>query len=170
MLDVSNPANPVFVCEVEDVPGIADLTVQGSYVYLAARSRGVHVVDITNPANCVYLGGVDTSGSANAVVVVSGKIYVADGFSGLVVLPTLDNVQFTVRIEATPGVAFTLEAAASLAPPGIWTALLTTNTPNSIIDYVDLDVKVSKFPEKYYRVRQPKNWCAVLLQVGHPRH
>jgi hypothetical protein len=49
--------------------------------------------------------------------------------SGLLVLPMLPNVQFTVRVDASPGVPFTLEAATSLTAPILWTPLLTTNVP-----------------------------------------
>ena len=42
------------------------------------------------------------------MAVADGRIYLAEGYAGLLVLPTLPNVQFTVRVEATPGVPFTL--------------------------------------------------------------
>ena len=76
-------------------------------------------------------------------------------YAGLLVLPTLPNVQFTVRVDATPGVPFTLEAATSLNAPIPWTPLLTTNVPALPFDYVDFDVKLSEKPHKFYRVRQP---------------
>ena len=78
----------------------------------------------------------------------------ADGKAGLVVPPTLPNVQFTVRVEATAGETFTLEAATNLAEPISWTPLLTTNVIVMPFDYVDFDVKLSEKPRKYYRVRQ----------------
>jgi hypothetical protein len=65
------------------------------------------------------------------------------------------NVQFTVRVDATPGVPFTLQAATNLNAPIPWTPLLTTNVPAMPFDYVDFDVKLSEKPQKYYRVRQP---------------
>jgi len=79
---------------------------------------------------------------------------VADVYAGLVVLPTLPNVQFTVRVDATPGTPFTLEAATNLNAAIPWTPLLTTNVPAMPFDYVDFDVKLSDKPQKYYRVRQ----------------
>jgi hypothetical protein len=89
------------------------------------------------------------------VAAVAGRIYLADGEAGLVVLPTLPNVQFTVRVDAIPGVPFTLEAATNLNAPIPWTPLLSTNVPVMPFDYVDFDVKLSEKPQKYYRVRQP---------------
>jgi hypothetical protein len=64
-------------------------------------------------------------------------------------------VQFTVRVDATPGGPFTLEAATNLAAPSPWTPLITTSVPAMPFDYVDFDVKLSEKPQKYYRVRQP---------------
>ena len=58
-------------------------------------------------------------------------------------------------MDATPGVAFTLQATTNLAPPISWTNLLTTNVPAMPFDYVDFDVKLSDKPQKYYRIRQP---------------
>ena len=101
------------------------------------------------------LGGYDTSGTAWGVAVVAGRIYVADGYAGLLVLPTLPNVQFTVRVDATTNAPFTLEAATNLAGPVTWTPLLTTNVPAMPFDYVDFDVKLSEKPQKFYRVHQP---------------
>ena len=89
------------------------------------------------------------------MAVVAGRIYVADGVAGLVVLPTLSNVQFTVRVDATPGVPFTLDAATNLTAPMPWTPLVTTNVPAMPFDYVDFDVRPSEQPQKYDRVRQP---------------
>ena len=87
--------------------------------------------------------------------VAAGRIYVADDYQGLVVLPTLPNVQFTVRVDATSGVPFTLEAATNLNAPIPWVPIFTTNVPAMPFDYVDFDVKLSEKPHKYYRVRQP---------------
>jgi hypothetical protein len=64
-------------------------------------------------------------------------------------------MQFTVRVEATPGVPFTLEAATNLNTPIPWTPILTTNVLVMPFDYVDFDVKLSEKPHKFYRVRQP---------------
>ena len=116
---------------------------------------GLAVFDLSHLTNCVRVGGYDTSGLARGVAVVAGRIYVADGEAGLVVLPTLPNVNFTVRVDATPGVPFTLEAATNLSLTNAWTPLLTTNVPVMPFDYVDFDVKLSEKPHKFYRVRQP---------------
>ena len=132
-----------------------DVEVAGNRAYLAAGAAGLVIIDVSNPTNCVRVGGYDTSGLAQGVAMVAGRIYVADGPAGLLVLPTLPNVQFTVRVDATPGAPFTLEVATNLNTPISWTPLVTTNVPAMPFDYVDFDVKLSEKPQKYYRVRQP---------------
>jgi len=67
----------------------------------------------------------------------------------------LRNLQFTVRVDATPGTPFTIEAATNLNLPIFWTPLLTTNVPVMPFDYVDFDVKLSEKPQKFYRIREP---------------
>jgi hypothetical protein len=113
------------------------------------------VFDVSDPTNCVRVGGYDTGGAAYSAAVVAGRIYVADYTEGLLVLPTLLNVQFTVRVDATPSAPFTLEATTNLNAPIPWTPLLTTNVAAMPFDYVDFDVKLSDKPHKFYRVRQP---------------
>ena len=65
------------------------------------------------------------------------------------------NVQFTVRVDATTNMHFTLEAATNLTAPITWTPLVTTNVPAMPFDYVDFDVKIAEKPQKFYRVHQP---------------
>ena len=90
-----------------------------------------------------------------SVTVAGGRIYLAAGTAGLIVLPTLTNLQFTVRVEGTPNQSFTLEAATDLSAPESWQTLLTTNVAAMPFDFVDFDVKIAEKPQKFYRVRQP---------------
>ena len=129
--------------------------VVGNYAYVAIGAGGLAVIDVSNSTNCVRVGGYDTRGFAWGVAVVAGRIYVTSEQSGLLVLPTLRNVQFTVRVDATPGVPFTLEAATNLNAPIPWAPIFTTNVPAMPFDYVDFDVKLTNKPQKFYRVRQP---------------
>lgn len=62
---------------------------------------------------------------------------------------------FTVRVNATPSLTFTLEAATNLSDPNSWQPLLTTNVATMPFDFVDFDVKLADKPQKFYRVRQP---------------
>ena len=51
------------------------MAVAGSYAYVADVSKGLQVIDVRNPTNCVRVGGYDTSGSAYGVAV-SGSLTV----------------------------------------------------------------------------------------------
>ena len=113
------------------------------------------VIDVSNPAQCVRVGEFDTIGICWGVAVVGDRIYLAASEDGLVVLPTLANVQLTVRVNATTNQPFTLEAATNLLGPIAWTPLVTTNVPVMPFDFVDFDVQRSEKPHKFYRVRQP---------------
>jgi len=131
------------------------VALSGNYAYVADYDRGLQVIDVRNPTNCVRVGGYDTRGLAFGVAVVADRIYVADGTAGLLVLPTVANVQFTVRVDAATNLPFTLEAATDLAGTGNWSPLVTTNVPAMPFDFVDFDVRMAEKPQKFYRVRQP---------------
>jgi len=79
----------------------------------------------------------------SSVSIVDGRIYLPAGKDGLIIVPTLGNLQFSVRLDATPGIPFALEAATKAHGPISWTPLLITNVPAMPFDYVDLDVKLS---------------------------
>src|ERR1035437_8707253 len=56
-----------------------DVKVVGNRAYLALREGGLAVLDVSNPASPVRLGGYDTSGFANGVAVSGTVAYVTDG-------------------------------------------------------------------------------------------
>jgi hypothetical protein len=155
VFDVSDPTNLRRLGSLNTIGAAVGVVVSGKYAYVADGRAGIEVIDVSDPTNCVRVGGYDTSGYASGVAVAAGRIYVADGEAGLLVLLTLPNVQFTVRVEVAPGVPFTLESATDLSVPLPWTPLLITNVPAMPFDYVDFDVKLSDKPQKFYRVRQP---------------
>ena len=51
----------------------------GNYAYVALDAAGLAVIDVSNPANPVRVGGYDTSGNAFGVAVSGNYAYVADG-------------------------------------------------------------------------------------------
>jgi len=117
---------------------------------------GLQVIDVSNPADPVRLGGYDTSGSAQAVAVAGNRICVADWEKGLKVFCTLPNVQFMMRVDGgTLGTQYSIEAASNLSEPAGWTALWTTNPAALPFEFADLDVRIAAQPQKFYRVRQP---------------
>ena len=155
VIDVSIPSRPLRVGSYDTSGDSQGVAVSGGFAYVADDTEGLVVIDVRIPSRPSRVGGYDTRGRAIGVAVVAGRIYVADGSAGLLVLPTLRNVQFSVRVDATPGTPFTLEAATDLSALNPWRPLVTTNVPAPPFDYVDFDVKLSDKPRKFYRVRQP---------------
>ena len=71
----------------------ADVTVVGNYAYLALSGSeygGLAVIDISDPTNCVDVGGYNTSGWAYSVAVAGNYAYVADDAAGLQVIDVRD--------------------------------------------------------------------------------
>jgi hypothetical protein len=158
IFDISNPTNCVFVGAC-DTPGSAlGVAASREYAFVADGPYGLQVMDLTDPTNCVLAATYQYprfgQGSARRVTVASDRIYVA-GDRGLLVLPTLANVQVTIQVTASPATPFTLEAATDLSGIISWAPILSTNAPTMPFDYVDFDVKNSVKPKKFYRITQP---------------
>ncbi len=70
-----------------DTPGDAyDVAVSGNYAFVANDAFGLHVIDISNPANPGLVGAYNTSGSSYGVAVYGDYAFVADGTTGLQVI------------------------------------------------------------------------------------
>jgi hypothetical protein len=155
IIDLSHPSNCVLVGS-HGLPTYATgLALSGSRAYVTDRDEGLHAIDVSDPVNPVLVGIHHTGEGVLSVTVVAERIYLTSWTTCLTVLPTLPNVQFSVRVEATTGVPFTLEAATNLSDPNSWQPLLTTNVATMPFDFVDFDVKLADKPRKFYRVRQP---------------
>ncbi len=90
IIDVSNPASPVEVVALP-VPNIADMKRMGSYLYVAAGSDGLEILDVSNATNPFLVGELDTPGIAVGVAHrrdQSAYTYIADRDSGLQVIQT----------------------------------------------------------------------------------
>jgi hypothetical protein len=92
-------------------------------------------------------------GIGHSVAVADNRICIANDVRGLLVLASLPRVQFTLRIDASPGQMLSLEATTNLAPPVSWTTLLTTNSPASSFFHTDPDVKKTNQTHRFYRIR-----------------
>ena len=55
-----------------------DVCIVGAYAYVAGGFNGLHIFNISNPTNPVWVNMVDTPGSALAVAVSGGYAYIAD--------------------------------------------------------------------------------------------
>jgi hypothetical protein len=93
VVDVHNPLQPFVAASFE--PGLparsrssADeeqmgIVVKGRYVFLAALSQGLLVVDCADPSAPVLVGRFDTIGNTTGVAVDGADVYVASGNAGL---------------------------------------------------------------------------------------
>ncbi len=54
----------------------------GAYVYVAEEYAGLEILDVSDPAAPVRVGGYETSGYAGGVAVAGRYVYVADGDGG----------------------------------------------------------------------------------------
>jgi hypothetical protein len=153
VIDVSNPTNPVPVGNCDTDGWAWSVAVEGKRAYVADGASGLQVIDVSNPASPVLVGSYDTSGYAVGVAVKGNRIYIADEVSGLKVFSSLRNLQFTIRVEdVTSGIPCVIEV---LDQGDTCTPLFTNPSPTGPFDFVDLDVKTSEHPQKFYRVHQP---------------
>jgi len=63
-----------------------DVFVEGDYAYIAGYYYGLHIFDISNPFNPIWVNWVDTPDWARDVQVLNGYAYVADDLSGLQII------------------------------------------------------------------------------------
>ena len=92
-VDVSDPAFPVDVSFLELYPGDAvDIAILGSHAYVPGTSKGVRIIDITNPAAMFVvdtillpIGGQYPS---QFVATLNNLLYVADPLSGVLIFST----------------------------------------------------------------------------------
>ena len=92
------------------------VAVAGSHAYVAGGVAGLQVFNISDPANPVRVGGLDTSGYAQGVAVAGSYAYVADGDAGLQVINVSDptNCVWAGRFD-TSGYAVGVAVAGSYA-------------------------------------------------------
>ncbi len=73
------------------MPGDAwNVTVEGGLAYVADSSAGLRIVDVSDPANPVEIGALDTTGRTYDVQVLDNLAYVADGRDGLKIVDISD--------------------------------------------------------------------------------
>lgn len=154
ILDVSDPAQPRLIGEQATHSAIS-VAVSGRHAFVANYDFGLTAIEVSNPADCQVLAHVLRGDQPVRITVSSDRIYYVGNLGGLTVLPSIPNVQCTVRVDAAVNQSFTLEAATDLNGAGDWSPLLTTNVPAMPFDFVDFDVGTTQKPRKFYRVHQP---------------
>ena len=95
VIDISNPENPQIVGSVDTAGDARSVVISGSFAYVADYSAGLQVVDISNPESPFLMGTIHTpggpfyggDGGAFSVAVTGNNVLLADGASGLQILP-----------------------------------------------------------------------------------
>jgi hypothetical protein len=93
--------NPLWVFDVSDPyhPGVVrslwleysrDVTVRGSYAYVAGLYSGWHVLDLTDPSNPTEVGQCGSRGAGYGIAVAGTVAYVAEDYSGLQAISVSD--------------------------------------------------------------------------------
>lgn len=60
-----------------------DVSISSGYAYVANRSGGLGVADVSTPTAPLYVGRFDTPGLAYGLDVAGGYVYLADGEAGM---------------------------------------------------------------------------------------
>lgn len=96
VFDTSEPSNPQRAgeCPLSSGSGV-DVAIAGDYAYVAGRRAGVDVFDVRDPGHPRRVGGTSAF-DANALAIADGRLHVAAGDQGLVIL----NLYQPVRLES----------------------------------------------------------------------
>ena len=150
--DNTDPTNIILVASFPTRSWTFGLTIVGNYAYVPEEVGAVQVFDVSNPTNVVEVAVFDTHGRTQSAFVANDLVYAANWDKGLAIIPSAPYFQFTVEINAQPGVPFTIESATDLGLAQPWSPLLTTNSTRMPFWFTDRDANA---PSKFYRVRQP---------------
>lgn len=89
---------------------LKDIAIRGDYVYVAAESAGVHIVNISNPASPIFIKSFDP-GSAKQIQIVGDYMYVAGSTGGLHILDMRDPENLIIVSTTDTREAETLKVA-----------------------------------------------------------
>ncbi len=68
----------------------SDIKINGAYAYLAIRSGGIKILNITDPAQPDLVGYLQTRGSSERLFISNNLLYVAEGNSGITIYDLTD--------------------------------------------------------------------------------
>lgn len=85
IIDVANPIIPVMVSTIATSGRAWDVAVTDDTAFVAAGQDGVRMVDVSDPAGPMPMGTIQTY-AAMGIAVSDGRLFVADGLGGLLIL------------------------------------------------------------------------------------
>ena len=132
--DISNPSSPILVCDMMGLGLPNDVAIRGTMIYLAAGSRGLKAIDISDLNNPVITGiyTPDYCQEINGVAIDGDYAYMATGEGGFEVV-NLNTMQREARIDSLV-YAFKIEieghyAFVSYGNPECPLAIIDINNP-----------------------------------------
>ena len=136
------------------------MAVSGNYAYLA-NWTGLQVIDISDLANPVRVGGNSYISFANSVTVANGKLFFAAGEQGLIMLNQYQPVRFEsllrdesgafrLMVSGPPGVPGRVERSSDLSE---WTDWLPFDFQETPMEFSDPDA--ASQPATFYRLVVP---------------
>jgi hypothetical protein len=96
IVDISDPANPIFKGSYNTSSSANGVAVSGNYAYVIDNS-GLQIVNITDPTNPTFKGSYDTPDVALEVVLSVNYAYVTDSNSGLQIIDISDPANPTFK-------------------------------------------------------------------------
>jgi hypothetical protein len=123
---------------------VCDVKVSGNYAYLAASGDGLVVFDISNPTNCVRVGGYRLGGDAREIQISGHYAYLADYKKGLQIIDISNPAQCLLVNSYTNDGYLGLSRAANVAIQGNYAYILfdlsqgyTTHESFHVVDISD---------------------------------
>ncbi len=144
VLDVSNASSIQQVGETSVFDGfVTGVAISGTTICITVGVAGLHIVDISSPAQPSLLGSCDTLGYAENVFIEGSYAYVADGWSGLTVLDISDETSpQQIGSLSTIGYAFDVAIAdntAYVAAAGAGLKIVDVQYPEGPIEIGEYD-------------------------------
>ncbi len=157
VLNLSNPGAPALVGRSMPIPDrIQGITLSGSLAYVAAKSAGLVILDVSDPQHPAVLGSADTPGEAAEVVLAGSYALVADGSAGLTVVDiSAPQSPHVVGGLDTPG------QARGVAVAGAYAYVADGDTAR----IVDISVPTSPSARGFYPP-SPPGWTVSYLGIA----
>jgi hypothetical protein len=137
VLDITDKANPRLVSKLF-LGGGFGIDIDESHAFVAAGSKGLQIIDVSEPLSPVKTGVLQTPGEAKDLVVRDGYAFIADGPTGLLVADISDP-----RRPLVAGSVDTPGSAESIVLEGGFAYIADASGGLQVIDVSDPSMPVS---------------------------
>jgi len=139
VVDVTDPADPTVLGEVDLMSPVMNIACDGNYVYVAGYMQGLFVVDVSNPAAPAVVANLPLTGAALTVDVIEGAdlLLLAAYTGGMYIVDVSEPTAPAAVSHLTPGVIYSVRGSASTVYAAAWADgvyVLDITTPASPIE------------------------------------